>query len=236
MRIVIAGTQKSGNVWLKCVLANVYDLRVLRNPEETPERPRLDAFQTWIGDGGFPDGTIFHHHFPYSPAMADAIEAVPAKIVTIVRDPYDSFVSYYHSIQNRNQSGHRRDVMAEQPIDHPDVLHFLREGGYRRALRLAKGWAESGRSSVVRYEDLHRDPIGLIVSLRDALGGRPSAAADRAIQICRAENMQSLDFVKPGHIRAAKVGDSRERLSDEHLAIFRDKYADLIAALGYEVR
>jgi hypothetical protein len=37
-------------------------------------------------------------------------------------------------------------------------------------------------------------------------------------------------------VRAAKVGDSREKLNEEHLAVFREKYADMIRALGYEVR
>ena len=36
--------------------------------------------------------------------------------------------------------------------------------------------------------------------------------------------------------RTAKVGDSREKLTEEHLAVFREKYADMIRALGYEVR
>jgi hypothetical protein len=41
---------------------------------------------------------------------------------------------------------------------------------------------------------------------------------------------------KSKHVRAAKIGDSREKLNDEHLAIFRERYADMIRALGYEVR
>ena len=34
----------------------------------------------------------------------------------------------------------------------------------------------------------------------------------------------------------AKVGDSRDRLTEAHLAIFRERYADQIHSLGYEVR
>lgn len=37
-------------------------------------------------------------------------------------------------------------------------------------------------------------------------------------------------------IRAATVGDSRNHLSDARLAIFRERYGDLILRLGYEVR
>jgi hypothetical protein len=34
----------------------------------------------------------------------------------------------------------------------------------------------------------------------------------------------------------ARVGDSRDKLNEKHLAIFRDRYADIISSLGYEVR
>src|SRR5215217_2314791 len=69
MRILIVGAQKSGNVWLMCLLANAYDLRILVD-EEKPERPPgLRTFEEWLAGGGFPDGTIYHHHYHYSPEM-----------------------------------------------------------------------------------------------------------------------------------------------------------------------
>ena len=39
-----------------------------------------------------------------------------------------------------------------------------------------------------------------------------------------------------GRGRAAKVGDSREKLGEPHLRIFREQYGDLVTSLGYEVR
>jgi hypothetical protein len=38
------------------------------------------------------------------------------------------------------------------------------------------------------------------------------------------------------HVRTAKVGDSRDKLGEPHLRIFREKYSDLLTSLGYEVR
>jgi hypothetical protein len=38
------------------------------------------------------------------------------------------------------------------------------------------------------------------------------------------------------HVRAAKVGDSREKLGEAHLTVFRERHADAIRSLGYEVR
>lgn len=236
MRIVIAGSQKSGNVWLKCLLAYAYDLRILVGKETPAGRPGLRTFQDWLAAGGFGDGTIYHHHYRYSPGLADAISAVPARIVTIVRDPYDSFVAYYFAVQRRKGRGFKRDILIDKPLDCPDVLNYLREGGYRKDLKLSAGWIKSDRTLVVRYEEMHQDPIGVLARLGEHLGPVTQEKLEQTVRACSAENMRKLDFVKTGHVRAAKVGDSRDRLNELHLAVFREHYADLIRSLGYEVR
>jgi hypothetical protein len=48
--------------------------------------------------------------------------------------------------------------------------------------------------------------------------------------------MRQRSEAKAWNIRVAKVGDSRQRLGEPHLAVFRDRYADKIRSLGYEVR
>ena len=236
MRILIVGAQKSGNVWLMCLLANAYDLRILVDKEKPRRPPGLRTFKEWLAAGGFEDGTIYHHHYHYSPDLADAISAVPARMVTIVRDPYDAFVSYYYAVQRRSGRGFERDALIDKPLDHPDVLKYLREGGYRQSLKLPRGWIKSRRTPVVRYEELHQDPIGTLARLSQHLGSVPREKLERAVEACSAENMRKMEFVRPGHIRAAKVGDSRDQLDESHLAIFREHYAKLIGALGYDVR
>lgn len=94
MRIVIAGPPKTGNVWLKRLLASTYGLRLLESGA-FPDRPNLPDLDAWLGDAGFPDNSIFHQHYDYTPELASVLEAVPAHLVTIVRNPYDTFVSAY---------------------------------------------------------------------------------------------------------------------------------------------
>ena len=38
------------------------------------------------------------------------------------------------------------------------------------------------------------------------------------------------------HVGTATVGDSRQRLTPVHLAIFRERHGDLIQRLGYDAR
>ncbi|MGH2618511.1 MAG: sulfotransferase domain-containing protein, partial [Thermomicrobiales bacterium] len=162
MRIVIAGPPKTGNMWLKCLLGRVYGLRWLR-PFETPEQAELQSLQTWLAESRFPDGTIFHQHYDYAPAVADAFDAVPAHLVTIVRDPYDAFVSTYYTLQQHaaddNKKGRKFTELMGKPLDDPEVIAFLRRGGYRNNLQKARDWATSGRAIVLRYEDLSRNPL-----------------------------------------------------------------------------
>ncbi len=238
MRIVIAGPPKAGNVWLKCILSHIYELRPL-GPQNVPERPKVELFKAWVEGGHFPDGTIFHQHFTYSDELADAFDAVPAHIVTIIRDPYDTFVSSYFTIQqyvdSDQRQGRRRDTIRGKPLDHEDVLVYLRDGGFRNNMMKARDWLESDRSLIVRYEGLHRDPVAELKQITDQISPVPDEQITRSVEACSADRMRQMSKTSK-HVRAAKVGDSRERLTEEHLAIFRDKHAALIRSLGYEVR
>jgi hypothetical protein len=239
VRIIIAGPPKAGNVWLKCLLSGIYGLRPLTT-QETPQRPQFEHLQAWLNEGNFPDGTIFHQHYDYSDELADLIDAVPAHAVTIIRDPYDGFVSSYFTIQDHKETGQRRgrrrDAIFGKSLSDPDIVEYLRNGGFRNNMRRAIEWLESGRTLVVRYERLHSDPIEELRSVTDKIHPVPDKRITAAIAACSADSMRKLSGGKSKHVRAAKVGDSREKLNDEHLTVFREKYADMIRALGYEVR
>ena len=62
------------------------------------------------------------------------------------------------------------------------------------------------------------------------------ATIEAAVEACTAENMRKMSEKMSTHVRSGKVGESREKLSEAHFAIFRERYADLIEKLGYEVR
>ncbi len=239
MRIIIAGPPKAGNVWLKCILAHIYDLRPLTN-RETPARPQFHLFKEWVENGGFPDGTLFHQHYDYRTELADLIESIPAHAVTIVRDPYDGFVSSYFTIQQHKddglRSGRRTDVMVGKSLSDPAVIEYLRNGGFRNNMRRALEWMQSGRTHIVRYEALHANAVEELRGVTDRIEPVSDERIAAAVDACSADNMRKMGGEKSKHVRAAKVGDSREKLSDEHLSVFRDKYGDMIRALGYEVR
>lgn len=239
MRIVIAGPPKTGNMWLKCLLGRAYGLRWLR-PHETPTRPDVEALETWLTANRYPDDSIFHQHYDYSPRIAELLAPSESRLVTIVRDPYDAFVSTYYTLQlhaeSQNQKGRKFTELMGKSLDDPEVVSFLRNGGYRNNLEKARDWVLSGDAIALRYEDLSGDPLGTLRTATAQIGPVSDEQLEIAIDYCTADRMRERSKGGRTHVRSATVGDSRKQLNEEHFAAFRDAYGDVIAELGYPVR
>jgi hypothetical protein len=193
--------------------------------------------------GGFRDGWIMHMHRGFRARFCDIMDAVPAHLVTVVRDPYDVFVSYYYWSQQRmpndQERGERRPRhrMVGKPLDDPEVLAFLADPkGFGNRITEANAWLHSGRAIVVRYEDLHRDTVEALTRVTNQIEPIEAARIERAVEACNIDNMRKISKRMSQHVRAAKVGDSRDKLGESHLKIFREKYGELLTSLGYEVR
>jgi hypothetical protein len=151
----------------------------------------------------------------------------------------------YHWIQTRTdydrergrvrKKARPRDAMVGKAIDDPLILEFLADGYGQQILR-AHEWVNSGRAIVVRYEDLHRNPVEALTRVTNQIEPVDTAQIERAVEACSVDNMRKMSKRMSQHVRAAKVGDSRDTLGEPHLKIFREKYSDLLTSLGYEVR
>lgn len=239
MRVVVASPPKSGNHWIKCLLAELYGLQVVEG--ERKERVTAEMLPKWAAGGGFPDGSVIHIHNRCTDRLCDAIDALPAHLVTIVRDPQDVFVSLYHWTQEKagrgldQRQGRPRQAMVGKAIGDPAVLAYLADD-FAANIEQANGWLHGGRAHVVRYERLHADPAGELTRLTEAIAPVPAGRIAAAIEACRADNMRQQSEKMAWHVRSAKVGEARETLGPAHLEIFRQRHAAGIRSLGYDVR
>ncbi len=239
MRIVVAAAPKSGNHWIKCLLGEIYGLRQVAGGDK--QRVTRGDFLAWLADGNFPDGSIMHMHNRFTSRLCRVVEQAPAHLVTIVRDPYDAFVSLYHWTQERaaRDLDKRRDrprhLLAGKPLDDPDALRFIADH-YGVTMAHALGWLHSGRAVVVRYENLHADPVGELTRATAAIEPAAPERIAAAIDACRADTMRQRSEKMQWHVRGARVGDSRQTLDNAHLVAFREHHADAIRSLGYAVR
>lgn len=240
MRIVVSAPPKTGNHWIGCLLSTIYELQwPVEGAHAAVSSP--ETLAEFVAAGQFPDNAMFHHHAKFTPRLCNVFDAIPAHNVTLCRDPYDVFVSMYFWEQERSARGLGRDrarprhAMYGKPIDHPDVLDFLRNafGGH---INRAIGWQESGRAIPIRYEELHQNPVPALMRVTGAIEPVTEETVSQALETCRADRVRQQDEKMAWHVRSAKVGDSRSKLGEEHLAIFREQHGHLIQQLGYEVR
>ena len=240
MRIVVSAPPKTGNHWIGCLLSTMYELTwPVEGAHAAVSSP--DTLAEFVAAGKFPDDAMFHHHSKFTARLCNVIDAIPAHNVTLCRNPYDVFVSMYYWEQERSTRGLGRDqarprhAMFGKPIDHPDVLEFLANsfGAHRNR---ATEWQVSRRPSPIRYDELHEDPVTALKRVTAAIEPVSDDAIRRALDICRADRVRQQDAKMAWHVRSAKVGDSRDRLSEAHLVIFREQHGDLIRQLGYDVR
>jgi len=242
MRILIVAPPKTGNSWLKCLFSSVYELDWLTS-DRVPGGTTLQAFAAWLSSRGFPDNAVFHHHYAYSPQLVELARAESIQLATILRDPYDMFVSGYFFAQAQADNEKRlakpktsgRDVMAGRAIDDPVVLDYLAER-FDKQLQMGIDWLESGASVVVRYEGLVDDPIAELQRATNQIQPASDEEIRAAVKTCQADALLNSRKGLRRRIRAATSGDWRNHLSPAHLEIFRDRHADRIRALGYGVR
>ena len=240
MKILIAAPPKTGNSWLKCLFSTIYKLEWL-TAERVPSGTDLEEFRAWVETGGFPDNGVFHHHYDYSATLCDVAEAHDIHVATILRDPYDTFVSRYFFTQaqadNPKREGKHQahDAMIGHPIDSPEALDYL-ANGFTGTLDKGIAWLTCGRSVVVRYENLHTNPITELIHATNAIQPVEPARIAHAVDACQADVLLQRRKGLQRRIRTATVGDWRNHLTDVHLTIFREVHADRIRALGYEVQ
>jgi hypothetical protein len=240
MRIVVSAPPKTGNHWIGCLLSTIYELQwPVEGAHAAASTP--DTLADFVAAGNFPDDAMFHHHAKYTARLCNVIDAIPAHNVTLCRDPYDVFVSMYYWEQERSTRGlgrgqaRPRHAMFGKPIDHQDVLDFL-SNSFSAHINRAIGWQESRRALPIRYEELHQDPLAALTRITSAIEPVSEQTIQRALHACRADRVRQQDEKMAWHVRSAKVGDSRSKLTEAHLTIFRELHGDLIRQLGYEVR
>jgi SAM-dependent methyltransferase len=234
MRIVVVDPLGTGDATLRRGLARVYGLTAI--PRATiPRRDDPDDVAAWIVGAGFPDGSLLPYPGHFAPAVTEAIAAVGAHVVTLLRDPYDAFAAAYQDAQARVEEGggeegrkRRSSVMVGKPIDHPDVLGFLSHE-FRSQLERADAWQLAGAAIVARQEDVAADPVAALHRVTELIQPVDPAALKRALKRDR-----SADGARAGS--GDRDDDPGGALGDIHLALFRDHHADLIATLSYAVR
>lgn len=229
LKIIVTSTPKTGNNWVKQLLAAAYHLpmHTLTEPFTTGEVDRLG--DRWVAH---------QHYFP----MMDLLEWADqnnAIFVTTTRHPGDALLSLYHHIQNRQQ-GTGDDVgmaaiMAQDRKRPGDYTAQYVRREYFYALNVSIAWMRSGLSLVVRYEDLWRDPVAALTELTEQIVPVGQERIERAVAQCQLGMLRKLHDPKGRFFRKGTIGNWVRELPDQVKELFHhlEPYPSQFAALGY---
>jgi hypothetical protein len=228
LKILIVSTPKTGNTWVRHLLANVYRLPLVQVGASF-DAAEVDALgQRWIT----------HQHYKVAPDIIDYGRRNGVTFVTTIRHPGDALVSKFHFVRNLYDSStwpasdpslemlHDGETIGEHTLAH--VQH-----GFADYLDTSLGWIRSGESHVVRYEDLWRDPVAALQELTSSIHQVSLERIEQSIEACDFDLMRAMS--KSNFFRKGTVGDWKQALPPEIIDALRctDPYPAQFAALGY---
>src|SRR2546429_2519774 len=251
-KAIILSVPKSGRTWIRTFLCAYFCKRYGREFTLEPER---------YGEPGIPRLIFSHDCFEHRTKgdLWDRIRGkylVPkkelrrAKIVLLVRDPRDCFVSLYVQMT-------RRDRGAPDEFKRKTVSDLLRgkKFGVRAIIKTMNAWlnefSDRDDFTIIRYESLREFPGENFRTLLGVLGEtRPDVSIfQAALDFSEFENMKKMEaagafdskILRPGDVRdpesfkvrRGKVGGYREYLSVEDQEYAAGALTKLDSRFGY---
>jgi hypothetical protein len=233
LRILIVSTPKTGNTWVRYLLAEIYNL------------PMASVGLIFDADevSGLGSRWIAHQHYPASASLIDCARRNNIVLVTTIRHPCDALLSLFHFVRNYGDTlmltdidptplmARDGDVMGEH------TAAYVRDG-FSTSLDISLGWIRSGMSHVIRYEDLKRDPVSALEDLTAAIRLVPRDRILRAIELCDIDHMRTRPEFEPRFFRRGTVGNWEWELPPQIVDILQhtEPFPSQFAALGYSLR
>ncbi len=226
LRILILSTPKTGNTWLLNLLSAIYDLPKVGLVYPFDRDQAVCLGDRWIA---------FHHMVP-EPALLSWIDESKPHVLTTIRHPGDVLISLYHHLHSFESAVPDLPTltkMLSEPFERRDIDPYAYHTFYGE-LECSLAWMRLEMGSVVRYEDLRRAPRNTLKRLTDRVEPVADDRIEQSIARCDLKLMRSLAGKHKAFFRVGAVGEWRETLSPEILAILASPpYAQQLKELGY---
>ena len=177
MKLAIVSTPRSGNTWLRYLLARVYGLE--QHAVHTPQSLDWSALSNHC---------IVQLHWHREPAFLALLAEHDFRVVTIARHPLAVLLSIWqfapHEPQTANwlngEGGNEASIL-NQPIEGPEFLGYACGPRARALLSVTPEWWDAPGIVKVRYEDLAGRPGETLAGLGHVLGPM-SGSIEEALQ------------------------------------------------------
>jgi hypothetical protein len=222
MRIFLTCTPRTGNLWIRRVIAHALDL-----PQVASHNPAD------VGWDGLPDRCLVAMHWHYSQEFHDFVRRRGFSILVTTRHPIDVLVSILRFAPLEpatarwleGEGGDERSLVHATPASDEFAQYCLS----RRAevlLGVSQEWRHTA-DDVVRYEDFLPDPVEATTRILNTLGARPVVDVRQAVD---ANAMDKLRPLAASHVWRGRAGEWKHvvtaplahQIAARHASVFRD--------------
>jgi hypothetical protein len=238
LKILIVSTPKTGNTWLRNLLAAIYDAPMREPPANVDLAALDDLGSRWVAH---------QHYFPF-PDLVTWAQTRNVVTITLSRHPGDILVSLAHYIHNYTNHPHMdpdlRPFFADIDQAATDgrmgdsaaatYLRFLDERFFHD-LNVSISWMQMQNPIYVRHEDLWLDPSATLRTLTDQIHPVSAESIERAIDRCEIDLLRAIPGNDRAFFREGRIGGWRAALPPRVAAHLRreEPYPSQIATLGY---
>jgi Sulfotransferase domain len=241
LKILIVGTPRTGNTWIKYCLSLIYDLPVVDFPPPEFWRP-FDAHpydqlgRRWIA----------HQHLPPYQAFVDWTRERNIVLATTVRHPGDTLVSLYYYVRNFAGKTYidpqtvklllNKETRSSR-IEVSDGFEVYVRTKFFKALNFSIAWLQRNLSYGIRYENLWYSPLETLQALTDEIRPVPEPVLKNAVAKSRIEQMRSNVGEDRDFFRGGGVGGWRSSLPRSVIELLDQSppYPAQFRWLGYDL-
>lgn len=232
MRIFVVGTPRTGNNWVKHLLAEVYDLPIVEIDARLDPEGVAAAGEDWVA----------HQHLMPSRELIDWAKENEVFFVTPLRHPGDVLISLWHYVRSNPTvpasdlefGSSASDMRGDGDRLGHRTLHFV-ERAFYSYLNLSIAWLRTGVTRPVRYESLWEHPLETLKQLTDSIAPVTDKQLVLAAWSCEFNLMRLIHDPQAKVIRHGGCGAWMNGLTAEikRTLATAEPYPEQMRALGY---
>jgi hypothetical protein len=217
LRLAIISTPRSGNTWLRRLLATALGLdeQAALGPDEVPwdDLPRryilqihwnrTRSFESLLQRGGFRVVALARHPLDVLVSLASYVSSHPA--------PRSIWVEH---ATLRGEGGDETPLLDASPSC-PAFLNYATGPRARALFGISRQWWSKPEACAVRYEDLVADPVAGLSFLIGRLGAEPAVRPEEAVAANSLTRLRALHADNPNHFWQGRPGLWRRLLTAE---------------------
>ncbi len=232
LRLAVIGTPRSGNTWLRRLVATGLGIGGEDGREYAVHNP--DDIEWNAGDSRY----IVQVHVRRDVRLSDLLARNGVRVLVPFRHPFDTLISILqYVIHAPSESaqwllGHDGNENAIRGVDpcHPRFLDYARSPRASALLDVSPSWSDDPAAITLRYEDLTAAPEKTLRRIGRQIGAKPRRSWADAVE---ANSMDSLRKMHgPGHIWKGRPGLWRSLLTRDAALAIAEVHGPLIAAHG----